>query len=111
MTPCRQSETQGPTRTAKLTIKALSRLAAGEFARPDSQEAKPIPVCSQINKYDKDQLWTSAALPVDGLVVRLRRFRKSHHFVPAGPDPDSGRTIGELQSAATRQVRAGTLRA
>jgi hypothetical protein len=45
----------------------------------------PIPVCSQINNYDRDQLWTSAALVVDGLGVRLRGFRKSHHFIPAAP--------------------------
>jgi len=43
--------------------------------------------------------------------VPLHGFRKSHHFVPAGLDPDSGRTIGELQPAATRQIRVGTPRA
>jgi hypothetical protein len=31
----------------------------------------------------RDQLWTSAALPVDGLGVQLRGFRKSHHLIPA----------------------------
>src|ERR1700756_1906344 len=30
-------------------------------------------------------LWTAAGLFVDGLRVRLRRFRKSHHLIPAGP--------------------------
>jgi hypothetical protein len=48
----------------------------------------PIPVCSQINNCDRDQLWTSAALAVDGLGVQLRGFRKSHHFIPAGPTHD-----------------------
>jgi len=33
-----------------------------------------------------DQLWTAAALPVDGLWVPLRGFRKSHHLILAGPD-------------------------
>jgi hypothetical protein len=31
-------------------------------------------------------LWTSRALVVDGLVVPLRRFRKSHHLILAGPE-------------------------
>jgi hypothetical protein len=31
----------------------------------------------------RDQLWTSAALAVDGLPLRLRRFRKSHQLIPA----------------------------
>jgi len=34
----------------------------------------------------RDQLWTAAALPVDGLRVPLRGFRKSHHLILAGPD-------------------------
>src|SRR5712664_1807720 len=34
-----------------------------------------------------EELWTSRALPVDGLRVRLRGFRKSHHLIPAGPGP------------------------
>src|SRR6266568_4695526 len=38
----------------------------------------------------RDQLWTSAALAVDGLPVRLRRFRKSHHLIPASPGARSG---------------------
>ena len=50
------------------------------------------------------------ALSVDGLRVRLRGFRKSHHFIPASPDPDAGWTIRELQSAATR-ARVGVPRA
>jgi hypothetical protein len=53
----------------------------------------PIPVCSQINNYVVDQLWTSRALPVDGLGVRLRRFRKSHQLILAssGPTGDCSR--------------------
>jgi hypothetical protein len=35
----------------------------------------------------------------------LRGFRKSHHFIPASPDPDAGWTIRELQSAATQSAR------
>src|ERR1700759_679307 len=45
----------------------------------------------------REELWTSAALPVDGFGVRLRGFRKSHHFGMAGPEAFRG-----LQSAATR---------
>jgi hypothetical protein len=60
----------------------------------------------------RDHLWTSAALPVDGLVVRLRRFRKSHHLIPASLDPDKCRAVGELRSAAMRHTkRVGLLRA
>src|SRR5258706_5726769 len=33
----------------------------------------------------REELWTSGALLVDGLRVRLRGFRKSHHLIPAGP--------------------------
>src|SRR5260370_28461150 len=33
----------------------------------------------------REELWTSVALLVDGLRVRLRGFRKSHHLIPAGP--------------------------
>jgi hypothetical protein len=32
---------------------------------------------------DCEQLWTGGALSVDGPVIPLRRFRKSHHFMPA----------------------------
>jgi hypothetical protein len=34
----------------------------------------------------RDQLWTIAGLPVDGLRAALRRFRKSHHLNAAGCD-------------------------
>jgi len=33
----------------------------------------------------REELWTSRALLVDGLRVRLRGFRKSHHLIPADP--------------------------
>src|SRR5258706_8835655 len=33
----------------------------------------------------REELWTSVALLVDGLRVRLRGFRKSHHLIPASP--------------------------
>jgi len=33
----------------------------------------------------REELWTSGALLVDGLRVRLRGFRKSHQLIPAGP--------------------------
>jgi hypothetical protein len=49
-----------------------------------------------------EELWTSRALPVDGLRGRLRRFRKSHHLIRAG----SGNPVG-LQLAATHQMRVG----
>jgi hypothetical protein len=53
------------------------------------------------------------ALPVDGLPVPLRGFRKSHHFVPASSDTGTRRTIRELHSATARHVsacRAGRVR-
>jgi hypothetical protein len=65
------------------------------------RRANPIPVCSQINNYDRDQLWTSAALVVDGLRGRLRRFRKSHHLSPASPGTNQNTNRG-LHSAASR---------
>jgi len=49
----------------------------------------------------REELWTSAALLVDGLRVRLRGFRKSHHLIPAGPAKQAG-----LQPAAARQTGA-----
>jgi hypothetical protein len=44
-------------------------------------------------------------LPVDGLGVQLRGFRKSHHLIRAGPKVLEA--FGGLQSAATRQACAG----
>src|ERR1700733_7332140 len=38
----------------------------------------------------RDELWTSAALVVDGLVAALRRFRKSHQLILAGPGGTQG---------------------
>ena len=101
------AETRADCGSQKLTIKAPMRLAWREFAGPDSQRTKPIPVCSQINKYDKDQLWTSAALPVDGLHARLRGFRKSHHLIPATPrgDGDCSRQRHVNQRVSTCCVR------
>ena len=49
-----------------------------------------------------EELWTSRALPVDGLRGRLRQFRKSHHLIRAG----CGNPVG-LQLAATHQMRVG----
>src|SRR5260370_39808238 len=57
----------------------------------------PIPVCSQINNYDGDELWTSGPFVVDGLGVQLHGFRKSHQLIPASPDLQTG-----LQPATTR---------
>jgi hypothetical protein len=56
----------------------------------------------------RDELWTSAALLVDGLVAALRRFRKSHHLILAGPGDPEG-----LQRECSRQrrVNVGLLRA
>jgi hypothetical protein len=67
-------------------------------------EAKvnPIPVCSQINNYDRHQLWTSAAFVVDGLGVRLRGFRKSHHFIPASLGGTQGIAAGSSASFRRR---------
>src|SRR6266849_4268379 len=46
----------------------------------------------------RDQLWTSAALPVDGLGVQLRGFRKSHHLIPASPGRPKDWATQGLQS-------------
>jgi len=90
MSLCPQSES-GPT---KLTIKATIRLAGLGVRESDSG------LFSKLTILARDQLWTSAALAVDGLPVWLRRFRKSHHLIPAGP----GGAIRGLQSAATHQA-------
>ena len=34
----------------------------------------------------REQLWTTLLCPVDGMGVRLRRFRKSHHLIRANPE-------------------------
>jgi len=50
----------------------------------------------------RDELWTSGRLFVDGFAVPLRRFRKSHHLIPAGRGaPPEG-----LQLAATQPASA-----
>jgi len=52
-----------------------------------------------------EELWTSAALPVDGLVVPLRGFRKSHQLIPATPDQPGrhrGMAVGGDASAIAR---------
>ena len=62
----------------------------------------PIPICSQVNNYDCDELWTSPGFVVDGLAAQLRGFRKSHHFIPAGPNaPDDRDGEQGMQSAGT----------
>src|SRR5260370_27373797 len=76
MTPERNWALLQTTFGRKLTIKA----GTNALSRP---EHNPIPVCSHDNSQPHDQLWTSAAFVVDGLGVRLRGFRKSHHFIPA----------------------------
>src|SRR5436305_595375 len=60
------------------------RPALRDFSAPDSQTANPIPVCSPQIVNAARELWTSGALPVDGLAVPLRGFRKSHHLTLAG---------------------------
>src|SRR5437660_10509515 len=65
----------------------------------------PIPVCSQINNYDGDELWTSGPFVVDGLGVQLRGFRKSHQLIPASPDRSNGIAAGNH----ARDTRAGRL--
>ena len=57
----------------------------------------------------RDQLWTSGALPVDGLGVQLRGFRKSHHLILAGPkvlEGVRGIAVGSDASGACRSPRA-----
>ena len=56
-----------------------------------------MPKRKKVNKFCRDRirfrfvlsltnvLWTAGPIPVDGLGVRLRGFRKSHHLIPAGP--------------------------
>jgi hypothetical protein len=58
-----------------------------------------------------EELWTSGALPVDGLVVPLRGFRKSHQLIPAGLDPKLWAIRGLQWAASVRQARVGVLRA
>jgi hypothetical protein len=51
----------------------------------------------------RDQLWTTALWPVDGLRGELHRFRKSHHLSLGRPrEPDER----ELQSAAIHEFKA-----
>jgi hypothetical protein len=38
----------------------------------------------------RDQLWTSAALAVDGFPVQLHRFGKSHQLIRADPGRPKG---------------------
>jgi hypothetical protein len=45
----------------------------------------------------REELWTSAALPVDGFRVRLRGFRKSHHLIRAGSEA-KGIAVGSDES-------------
>src|SRR6478752_3740536 len=81
-------------------------------AKPDSPEANPArrTRCQRIRFrfvllliiMTREELWTSRALLVDGLRVRLRRFRKSHHLIPAGP--------GATQRECSRQRRVGQAR-
>jgi hypothetical protein len=54
----------------------------------------------------REELWTSAALPVDGFAARLRRFRKSHHLIPAGRWGLHGSAVGSDASARVRLLRA-----
>ncbi len=51
-----------------------------------------------------DQLWTTRALPVDGLRATLRRFRKSHHLIRAGHRP---RPIHALDGSTGRSTSRG----
>jgi hypothetical protein len=52
----------------------------------------------------RDQLWTISALAVDGLGVRLRRFRKSHHLIAAGPGAIRGIVAGSTAQSSARRV-------
>jgi hypothetical protein len=64
-------------------------------AKPDSPDANPahrtrtprirFRFVLMLTIMTREELWTSGALLVDGLRVRLRGFRKSHHLIPAGP--------------------------
>src|SRR5579872_3822348 len=58
-----------------------------------------------------EELWTVCALSVDGLGVPLRRFRKSHHFVPASSDRDARKHRGEQPAASRMPPRVGISRA
>jgi hypothetical protein len=69
------------------------------------KHAIPIPVCSQINNCDGDQLWKYRAQGCDGLGVQLRGFRKSHQLIPAAPDQPGrhrGMAVGGDASAIAR---------
>jgi hypothetical protein len=51
-----------------------------------------------------DLLWTAGRLSVDGFGGRLRGFRKSHHFVPAGPTPSGIATGNNARDRRARSV-------
>jgi hypothetical protein len=112
MSPCRQGETPGQTGTGKLTIKASHPARAGRIRRVGFGPARirfRFVLVAKVNA--QRRAVDERALPVDGLAVPLRGFRKSHHLIPAGRDPKLW-AIRELQWAASvRQARVGVLRA
>src|SRR6202011_3554400 len=85
------------------------RPARREFGAPDSQGNEfrfRFVLMAIVNA--REELWTSAALPVDGFAVRLRRFRKSHHLIPAGPLGLHGSAVGS--DASNQRVSACCVR-
>src|ERR1700744_2998142 len=100
--PHQQAPFHGDLRMVRMTPGPGSRARCGgrlEKINDYGARANPIPVCSQINNYARDELWTSRALPVDGLGVRLRGFRKSHQLIPAGAGP-SGACIRQRRDVS-----------
>jgi hypothetical protein len=55
----------------------------------------------------REELWTTPLCPVDGLGVRLRGFRKSHHLILAGPKVFNGVRGSAVGSDAPVCARAG----
>ncbi|HMH98429.1 MAG TPA: hypothetical protein VK577_17910, partial [Bradyrhizobium sp.] len=110
-----QSES-GRFASAKLTIEAadparLERIPCAGLGLRESDSG----LFSKLIISARDQLWTSAALAVDGLPVRLRRFRKSHHLIPASPGGrDQGIAVGshascQLVSACCVRIKPSCL--
>ncbi|HTF74133.1 MAG TPA: hypothetical protein VK620_07345, partial [Bradyrhizobium sp.] len=49
-------------------------------------------------------------MAVDGLPLRLRRFRKSHHLIPAGPRRDQGIAVGSDASSQLVSACCGRIK-
>jgi hypothetical protein len=107
MSPCAQSEPGGGIGPSE--INGWTRQTGTPWANPTRRTRTTrirfrFVLTAKVNA--RDQLWTSAALPVDGFGVQLRGFRKSHHLIPASPGRPKDWATQGLQSLVTPHVRA-----